>query len=177
MPATRLPPARGRTRPNVPSRIHAILPRVAIAVALPGVAVVIGGYLWYTRPYVVPSGTDIFAVTQGRWAWTTTDNGCTDAWHRITFTPDRRVMTLTSSKPYEGFDGALDSVAVYDIQAHTQSWIRGAIRGETRLTNDGQPVVWDLVLRSADRYAWHRTDWVPRAYTAEIERCPDSARQ
>jgi hypothetical protein len=161
----------------VPSRIHSILPRVAIALALPGLALIVGGYLWYTRPYVVPTGTEIFATVEGRWAWTTTDNACADEWHRITFTPDRRVMTLTSSKPYEGFQGKPDSVAVYDIRAHTQSWIRGAIRGETRLTADGRPVVWDLVLRSPDRYAWHRTDWVRGAYTAEIERCPDSPNQ
>ena len=33
-------------------------------------------------------------------------------------------------------------------------------------------VVWDLVLRSADRYAWHRADWVRGGYTREIQRCP-----
>ena len=82
-------------------------------------------------------------------------------------------MRITSSKPYKGVDGKLDSVAVYDIQAATRTWIRGAIRGETRLTAEGRPVVWDLVLRSADRYAWHRTDWFQGGYTREIERCSD----
>jgi hypothetical protein len=80
-------------------------------------------------------------------------------------------MTITSSEPYEGFQGKLDSVAVYDILEHTQGWIRGAIRGETRLTAQGEPAVWDLVLRSPDRYAWHRTDWVRGGLTQEIHRC------
>jgi len=159
----------------VASRIHSILPRVAIALGLPGVALIVGAYLWYARPYVVPSGTDIFAVVQGRWAWTTTDSGCAKDWHRISFTPDRNIMTISSSKPYKSSRGNFDSVAVYDVQAHTQSWIRGAIRGEKRLTADRHPVVWDLVLRSPDRYAWHRTDWVLGGYTAEIARCPDVA--
>ena len=80
-------------------------------------------------------------------------------------------MTITSSEPYEGADGKLDSVAVYDVLEHTRSRIRGAIRGETRLTENGEPVVWDLVLRSPNRYAWHRTDWPPVALTGEIQRC------
>jgi hypothetical protein len=156
----------------VASRLHAIIPRVAIAVGLPGSVLLVLAFLRYTRPYVVPSGSDIFSVVQGRWAWTTADSGCITDWHRITISPDHQVMIITSSKPYKGADGNLDSVAVYDIQAHTQSWVRGAIRGETRLTADGRPVVWDLVLRSPDRYAWHRTDWIGRAYTLEIQRCP-----
>jgi hypothetical protein len=158
-------------RDTMPSRIHAIVPRVAIAAVLPILVLIIGAYLWSTRAYVVPPGMDIFTVVQGTWAWTTADSPCTGAWHRITFSPDHRVMLITNSKPYKGADGKLDSVAVYDIQASTHSWIRGAIRGETRLTAVGRPVVWDLVLRSADRYAWHRTDWVRGGYTREIQRC------
>jgi hypothetical protein len=114
----------------------------------------VGAYIWYSRPYDVPPGSDIFEVVTGRWAWTSDSARCTTNWHRISFTPDRRVMTIASSKPYQGADGKFDSVAVYDIQAHTTSWIRGAIRGEQRPTNDGRPVVWDLVLRSPDRYVW-----------------------
>lgn len=155
-----------------PPRIHATIAQVALTV---GLLTVIGGGVaiyWVTRPYEPPSGSDIFAVVPGKWAWTTADSGCTKEWHRITFSPNRTVMMIAASKPYEGADGKLDSIAVYDIQAHTQTWIRGAIRGETRLTDAGKPVVWDLVLRSEDRYVWHRTDWEPRATTAAIRRCP-----
>jgi hypothetical protein len=95
----------------VASRIHSILPRAAIAVGLPGAALIVGAYLWSTRPYVVPAGTDIFAVVQGRWAWTTTSSGCTDDCHRISFTADHNVMMIASSKPYKTTRGTFDSVA------------------------------------------------------------------
>lgn len=154
------------------SRIHAIIPRVAIALGLVGTVAGIAAYLWYIRPYEVPSDRDVYAVAEGMWAWTTSDSACTRDWHRITFSRDRTVMSITSSKPYRGADGKFDSVTVYDILAHSRGWIRGAIRGETRLTEDGRAVVWDLVLRSHDRYAWHRTDWIRAGYTREIRRCP-----
>ena len=152
------------------SRIHSILPRVALALTVPGVVAVTLVYRSYTRPYA-PPGDDPFVSAAGRWAWTTHDSGCINDWHRITFSPDRKVMTITNSKPYKLADGTLDSVAVYDIQASGPGWIRGAIRGETRKTPHGRLVVWDLVLRSPDRYAWHRTDWFRAGYTAEIRRC------
>ena len=154
------------------SRIHGIISRLALVVFLPGLAALVGLYVWWNRPYEVPGDADgIFAAVEGKWAWTTSDSGCTSEWHRITFTPDRRVMTIAASKPYDGADGKRDSVAVYDIEAHTRHSIRGAIRGETRLTNAGKPVIWDLVLRSPDRYVWHRTDWPERGSTGVIERC------
>ena len=152
------------------SRIHSIIPRIALALAVPAVVAVIVVYRKFTRPYAPPGG-DVFALAEGRWAWTTRRNACTDDWHRIAFSPDHRVMTITSSKAYQRADGTLDSVAVYDIEASGPGWVRGAIRGETRKTPGGRLVVWDLVLRSPNRYAWHRTDWFPGGYTAEIQRC------
>ena len=156
------------------SRIHSILPRVVAILALPLFGVLVAAVSWYNRPYVVPSDSSIFDAVRGRWAWTGNPDGCQAEWHEISFSPDHRVMLITSAKPYEGADGKLDSIATYDIQAHTSSWIRGAIRGEQRLTDAGQPVVWDLVLRSENRYAWHRTDWGAGGYTRAIERCPAS---
>jgi hypothetical protein len=153
------------------SRIHSILPRLALGLILPLIAVAVGAYVWWTKPYEVGAGSEIFDVVEGRWAWTTDSTGCADKWHDIAFSPDHRVMTISSAEPYEGADGKFDSVAVYDILEHTRSRIRGAIRGEMRLTAAGEPVVWDLVLRSRDRYAWHRTDWIAGGLTREIERC------
>lgn len=153
------------------SRIHSILARIALALAIPLFAFAVGGYVWLTRTYEVVEGSDVFDVAEGRWAWTTDSGGCAAKWHEVSFSPDRRIMTIASSEPYERADGKFDSVAVYDILEHTRGRIRGAIRGETRLTADGQPVVWDLVLRSHDRYAWHRTDWITGEFTRDIRRC------
>lgn len=157
------------------SRLHSIIPRVGLVVApilILGMAL---AYVRYTRPYEVPATTDIFTVVQGTWAWTTADTNCAADPHSITFTPDHTGMIITLSHPYHRPDGTMDSVAYYDIQGYTRGWIRGAIRGESRLTDDGRPVVWDLVLKSPDVYAWHRTDWMPGGYTREIARCAGKA--
>ena len=154
------------------SRIHEIVPRVAVALAPVLLLAAAGAYLLFGRPYEVPADTDIFTVVQGTWASTSADSDCVTNSYTITFTPDHSGMILTAAHPYRRADGRLDSIAFYDIQDHTRSWIRGAIRGETRLTNDRRPVVWDLVLKSPDRYAWHRTDWVPGGYTRDNRRCP-----
>lgn len=153
------------------SRIHSIIPRVALSTAPLLVVGAALAYLRYGRPYEVPADKDIFTVVQGTWAWTTADTNCATDPHTITFTPDHTGMIITAAHPYRRPDGRLDSVAFYDVLAHTRTWIRGAIRGETRLTRAGRPVVWDLVLRSPDRYAWHRTDWVPGGYTRDVRRC------
>ena len=78
-------------------------------------------------------------------------------------------MTITS-----GDIGAVDPVTTYDILFTSPSTIRGAIRGEKRMTDDRKPVVWDLVLTSPDEYRWKRTDWqtTPWSYTGRIRRCP-----
>jgi hypothetical protein len=64
-----------------------------------------------------------------------------------------------------------DAVTTYDVLLHTASGLRGAIRGERRLTATGAPVVWDLELRGPNRYDWHRADWAFYERTAEIQRC------
>jgi len=133
----------------------------------------VAGYRWFTHRYGHPFAPRIFESLEGRWKSSDTTGACTADWHEIRFSADHRVMTITSSRPYEETGGRLDSVAVYDIQTRWPNGIRGAIRGETRVTKDGRPVVWDLVLRSSNRYAWHRTDWAPGAYTRDVERCPD----
>lgn len=160
------------TRP-VPSRIHSILPRIALAI---GLLLPVAGFLLFrsfTKSYEPPPGTDIFALVQGSWAWTTADSNCLTDPQRITFTPDHRGMIITLAHPFTRPDGTQDSVAYYDILRVTPNSIRGAIRGETRLTADSQPVVWDLVVRSPNRFAWHRTDWAGWELTRDMRRCSD----
>lgn len=75
-------------------------------------------------------------------------------------------MTITSQDI-----SSVDPVTTYDIEFVSQSIIRGAIRGETRVTDANEPVVWDLVLTGPDEYRWQRTDH-PGSYTASNRRCP-----
>ncbi|MCU0626862.1 MAG: hypothetical protein MUF21_10335, partial [Gemmatimonadaceae bacterium] len=53
------------------------------------------------------------------------------------------------------------------------SRIRGAIRGETRVDDNGAPVVWELVMFGPDSYRWRDTTWSEGRYTGAITRCPD----
>jgi hypothetical protein len=129
------------------------------------------GYgLWATasRPYSVPEGTDIRTTVAGRWTWASDTGGCRTA-HEIAFGDDGKTMQIISSAI-----GASNPVTTYDIQVRSRSTIRGTIRGETRKTDDGEPVVWDLVLTGPDEYRWRRTDWAPSpwSYTGKIRRCP-----
>lgn len=66
--------------------------------------------------------------------------------------------------------------ATYDLLELKPSRLRGAIRGEKRLTDNGKPVVWDLVMFSPDEYHWQRTDWDPWGYTPAIVRCGAAGR-
>jgi hypothetical protein len=165
-------PSPERRSPRKPTffRDLALLYGVAILATLGLVA------WWVPWPstYEVPADTDVFAVAAGTWDWTTApaDSFCVARRHTIDFSPDRRVMTITQSEPWTDSVGVVHQAAVYDLSEHSRRHVRGAIRGETRLTDAGAPVVWDLVLSSADAYRWHRTDWNVLGYTATVRRCP-----
>lgn len=139
---------------------------------------VVGGFLVWRAPwapdYEVPEDTDIFTVASGTWGWTTAPDSsfCVTRWHTVAFSPDHSIMTITASEPWTDSSGVVHQVTVYDLSEHSRHHVRGQIRGETRLTDDGEPVVWDLVLGSANSYHWHRTDWPAFSYTATLERCP-----
>jgi hypothetical protein len=64
---------------------------------------------------------------------------------------------MTIAQPPLGADTGWS--ATYDSLRLTPTRIRGAIRGETRRTDSGVPVVWDLVMIGPDEYRWRRTDW------------------
>jgi hypothetical protein len=146
--------------------------RIAGAVA-GAVAVLAGLSAWAGRvhPYALPAGTDIRTAVAGRWDWTTRAAPCGDSAHVIAF-PDGKVMTIAQQNRWVDSLGRDRTTTTYDIQSVTSSAIRGAIRGEERMTPDGRPVVWDLVLVGPDEYRWRRTDWSsPWGYTRAIVRC------
>ena len=58
------------------------------------------------------------------------------------------------------------------VKAHRDPKLRDIINACDLVNVDGQPVVWDLVLRSPNRFAWHRTDWESWATTRDLRRCP-----
>jgi hypothetical protein len=127
---------------------------------------------WIPKTFSTASDNDVFSVATGAWDWEDADSICIANPHAISFSPDHSVMYLAFRVPWKDSAGTEHRVSEYDIQTRTSSQIRGKIRGETRRTEDGVPVVWDLVLTSPNSYAWHRTDWSPLGRTKEVTRCP-----
>ena len=119
------------------------------------------------QPYVVPAADDIYTVVSGTWDWDRRGK-CEDNPHVITFSADRDTMLLTFDKPL-GDDTS--RVTRYVLQEVTRSSVRGQIVGETRLTDAGDPIIWDLVLTSSNSYRWRGTEWPPGAYTGSVVRC------
>jgi hypothetical protein len=143
------------------SRIHDILPRVAVALAPILVALLALGMWGVSALLRMPEDADVFAVVPGTWGSVDGDNTCAGNPHTITIAADRLSMT------YRDTTGTY----VYDIVEHDIGRIRGVIRGEDRKTDAGAPVVWDLLLRGPDMYVWHRTDWPAIMTTGLIVRC------
>ena len=142
------------------------------------VAAFVGLVLWESRrppDYTVANGRSLRENVAGRWDWTTRERHCVDSAHTIAFRTDS-TMTITSEyRIVDDSTGADFTVATYDIVSETGSRIQGAIRGETRRTSAGTPVVWELIVTGPDSYAWGRTDWPSRARTATIRRCRANA--
>ncbi|HEY8258652.1 MAG TPA: hypothetical protein VIG08_13430 [Gemmatimonadales bacterium] len=162
------------------SRRGGFLRDLVFLLGIPGViaiAVVIWWRPWrkLTEPYRVPEGRDVFMVAAGTWDWEGAEEFCRKNPHTITFTSDRRVMTLRSAEPHTDSAGIARSVTEYEVLEHSPGRIRGAIRGETRRTAGGKPVVWDLVLIGPNTYRWHRTDWPLGTFTKPVRRCPPNA--
>jgi hypothetical protein len=147
---------------------------LAAIIGIP-LAVLVALIFWW-RPwqveYELGEGEDRYELLTGIWDWDGETGRC-DSPHRISFDPARKVMTISNAVPIVDSSGIPHQATIYDIEEHGDR-IRGRIRGETRTTEAGEPVVWDLVLTSRDSYAWARAGWSVGGQTREIERCVDS---
>jgi len=143
---------------------------LVIAAALLGDVAIFGAfgsYLFGGRSYAFDDN-DLPRHLTGRWDWSNRAHPCGDSAHVITFSPDRRTMTIAMpARPPRDTGWS----ATYDLLSLEPSRLRGAIRGEKRRTKDGKPVVWDLVMTGPDEYRWHRTDWPAYSFTSRIRRC------
>ena len=150
-----------------------LIPSFLIA-GIVGIGFIVWALVYGASPgYEVPRETEIFDVVEGTWAWTTTEDGCAGEPQGISFSSDRDQMFVTRLAEAPDSTGSRKSRSTYDVLDHSRSHIRGLIVGETRLTEKGEPVVWDLVLLSEDAFAWHRTDWSDYVLTESLRRCPE----
>ncbi len=117
--------------------------------------------------YAVPGG-DLPRHLEGRWDWASAKTPCSESAHVISFSDDRQTMRII--QPASGADTAVTTI--YDVVEISPERVRGAIRGETRQTSKGIPIVWDLVMITADQYQWQQTDWSFWQFTGAVRRCP-----
>lgn len=115
---------------------------------------------------------DITERLAGTWAWEAQADACNAAnTHTYEFSKDRRMMYLVYKEGAVVGDfepKARNPYAILDVSSHR---IRTRIPGETRLTDSGEPVEWDLVKTSRDSYCWRRADWSYYSCTGQIIRC------
>lgn len=109
-------------------------------------------------------------IANGVWGMDIEGVTCAENPHTIQFSEDGRKMSLRYAK---GNDGAAPSEFSYEVLSEGPGFARMTLVGEERTTAEGQQVVWDLVLLTANQYCWHRTDWQPDGCTKPATRCQE----
>jgi hypothetical protein len=119
---------------------------------------------------------EIFRPVAGSGDWARGDSTCLGNTHTIAFGGQGREMVLTFREPIDSV--SRQRVVRYkvlqagsNVQPELPVVIRAAMEGETRRTESGVPVVWDLIMASPNRYHWHRTDWPNGGVTGAVIRC------
>jgi hypothetical protein len=106
----------------------------------------------------------------GTWGWESIPDGCGAAAQTMRFSEDRNRMFLSSKAPMEVGGSQVNEVE-YQILNELTTVMRMRITGESRKTESGKSVVWDLVLKDKDTFCWRRTDWSASGCTANLKRC------
>jgi len=117
-----------------------------------------------------PFSRPIRDLVAGDWS----AGSCSGVFQRFTFSEDGTQMFAV---PSVGFladtpESQPREVAIYNVLDESGRILRMQIEDESRRTDDGRVVVWDLVLLSEDSFCWHRTDWRPGGCTRPLTRCP-----
>jgi hypothetical protein len=148
-------------------------PMLALVYGIPLAIIVltVAGWRHWNPAFEVAHESQIFDVASGTWDWAGSDGFCVRDPHSISFDDDLTIMRLTHREPYVHEDGTEQFTWEYDIVLHDRRRIRAIMRGETRFTETGDPVVWDLVLKSADVYRWKQTHLPVFGYSDENRRC------
>jgi hypothetical protein len=108
-------------------------------------------------------------IASGVWGLEHQDLTCKGNAHTIEFSDDGTIMTLRYTR---GIGGKPPTKVAYRVISEGPGYLRMRMEGEERKTDDGELVVWDLVLLSLDSYCWHRTDWQQGGCTQPAVRCP-----
>jgi hypothetical protein len=117
---------------------------------------------------------DALSTLAGRWRVVDDRNGeiVQDCAHSQVFRPTADGQFVDLSTELEG-DAGRARYIVLQPQPHR---VLLFIQGETRLTENGDPVIWWAIFTDNDHFRWRRYDWPQDATVAgEWQRCPDEA--
>jgi len=106
-----------------------------------------------TAPEVVTARSQL----PGKWDWEKSEPRCGEAAGTFSLSPDGGQVRVND--------------IVYEVLADQGKTLRLRVVGETRKTDAGVPVEWDLLMLNADTFCWRRTDWTASACTALLRRC------
>lgn len=115
--------------------------------------------------------SSVYDVLPGTWGWQHSKHaGCDSNPHVISFSEDRTEMILTTAHPEMTVHGMARTsrYRIYSDSPHLRMFLEGETRRDPAT---GALVLWDLVMKSPDKYCWHRSDWQPDACTESIVRC------
>lgn len=108
---------------------------------------------------------------EGKWGTPGSIASCDENSATIRFSSNGNEMRISYSKPVEGPGEVMATDFHYEVVGVAGNSVRMNLFGETRSTEAGELVVWDLVRLSEDAYCWHRADWKPGLCTPPRLRC------
>jgi len=115
--------------------------------------------------------TDVHHIVAGTWAWESDAAPCSGLKQTFVVADDRKSMKIHHSEPIESANGKTTSVTDYVVERSSPLMLHTYIPDETRRTDTGEPVKWDLVVVARNRITWHRADWPEGAFTGMLRRC------
>jgi hypothetical protein len=118
-----------------------------------------------------PEGVTARSQLPGKWDWEKSEPRCGDAAGTFSFSPDGRQVRVNVPAAKDLGTGTSGRDVVYEVLAEEGKTMRLRAVGETRKTDAGVPVEWNLLMLNADTFCWRRTDWKAGACTALLKRC------
>ena len=123
-----------------------------------------------TSPPRETAEPSIRTALPGRWDWADASPRCGDSAAQFAFAEeDRQVRVHVPAGVYLGTT-PLGADATYQIVREWPRVLRMRMLGETRRTETGDLVEWDLVLLDVDSFCWRRTDWKPEDLPSRLRK-------
>jgi len=118
-----------------------------------------------------PARSPLLASLEGTWGVPGSDVSCSRNPETIQFSDDGAWMLLTFREPIAAPDGSQRRELRYRLRSIATDHVRLEMEGETRRTETGELVVWDLLQVAPEAHCWRRTDWKASACTPRRHRC------